>query len=291
ERNIRVRGHYLASGRLTPQDAQKFQSTPEALRTDIFSHIKDKLPALGHRVAEWDVINHMAEHEYSMESIFGSLDLYVDIMKQCRADLPGMPLWVNEGTILPGGLRREHYENTIRYLMDFGATPDGIGMMGQFTPPYIEEPEAVYQVLDRFAALIPHLQLTELVISMNEDEALQADYLRDIMTIAFSHPAMEGILLWGFWEGRQAIPQAALYRKDWSPKPAAEAWNRLVFQDWWTDETGVTGRDGCFSARGFFGEYEIRAENSNTQTSILCDFAPGATNISLTLGEKEILAR
>lgn len=63
---------------------------------------------------------------------------------------------------------------------------------------------------------------------LSDDERLQADYLRDVMTMAFSHPAMQAIVMWGFWEGRHWKPDAALYRKDWSTKPAGKVWEELV---------------------------------------------------------------
>jgi hypothetical protein len=46
--------------------------------------------------------------------------------------------------------------------------------------------------------------------------------------------------MWGFWEGANWIPQSSLYRRDWSPTPAADAYRGLVFKQWWTTWSGVT---------------------------------------------------
>lgn len=46
--------------------------------------------------------------------------------------------------------------------------------------------------------------------------------------VLYSHPAVEKITLWGFWEGQQWMPPAALWRKGWTIKPIAEAWMNLV---------------------------------------------------------------
>lgn len=125
--------------------------------------------------------------------------------------------------------------------------------------------DTLYGVFNRFAALIPNLQLTELDVDVGDDEVLQADYLRDVMTLAFSHPAFQAIVMWGFWEGKHWKPNAALYRKDWSIKPAGQVWQELVFDTWWTEDAGQTDADGYFATRGFLGDYEIKIKHDGRQ--------------------------
>jgi endo-1,4-beta-xylanase len=91
------------------------------------------------------------------------------------------------------------------------------------------------------------------------DEALQADYLRDIMTVLYSHPAVEKITLWGFWEGQHWLPLAALWRTDWTIKPSGQAWLDLVFRDWRTNATLKTDDRGIVALRAFLGDYEVTA--------------------------------
>ena len=35
------------------------------------------------------------------------------------------------------------------------------------------------------------------------------------------------------------------------------AWCDLIFNQWWTNETGKTGDTGKFTTRGFLGDYRI----------------------------------
>jgi hypothetical protein len=64
--------------------------------------------------------------------------------------------------------------------------------------------------------------------------------------------------MWGFWEGRHWRPEAALYRRDWSLKPAAKAWEDLVFGEWWTNVDASVDEHGRATVRGFKGDYEVR---------------------------------
>ena len=120
------------------------------------------------------------------------------------------------------------------------------------------EPDRLWWVLERYAKAFPDLKIkiTEFDVS-TRDEAFQAAYTRDFMTLVFSHPSVAGIQHWGFWEGAHWKPEAALYRRDWSEKPNLLAYRDLVFNQWWTLETGSTGLDGAFAGRGFLGRHRV----------------------------------
>ena len=71
-----------------------------------------------------------------------------------------------------------------------------------------------------------------------EEEEAKAEALVEYYRICFAHPAVEGILMWGFWEGANWIPASSLFKRDWTPTPAAEAYRDLVFNEWWTKWEG-----------------------------------------------------
>lgn len=137
-------------------------------------------------------------------------------------------------------------------------------------------------ILDRFARLGLPLEATELSIDVT-DEALQADYLRDVMTALFSHPAVSGITLWGFWEGIHGAPAPALYRKDWTPKPAAEALEDLLLKRWRTEVAGTADGRGEFRVRGFLGDYELRAEAAGASVASPIRIPKDGASVTLQL--------
>ena len=232
ENRIAVRGHYITWAPLKPHQLAKYRGNGDRLRADLWDHMQDKLPDVGDQVTDWDVINHIVGWGETIESVVGTRDIYCDIVKRSRELVPKhVQLWINEGQVLPSGQRTEPYEAVTRYLIDHGATPDGIGFMGHFGAHAPTPPERLYEIFDRFARLSDNLQITELDVNVGQDEQLQADYLRDVMTIAFSHPNMRSIIMWGFWEGRHWKPDAALYRRDWSIKPAGVVWRSWCWRN------------------------------------------------------------
>ena len=255
ERGISIRGHYMIWGPLGER-AEEYAGRPDDLRRDTFAHVRERVGAVGAHIDEWDAINHISGWGRTFEGFFGGPDFYVDTMKLARELVPDADLWVNEGQVLPNGSRRDDYERLLRYLIDHDAAPDGIGFMAHFGSASLTAPAELVEVFDRFGAIVPRLQLTEFDVNCG-DEALQADYLRDVMIAAFSHPQIEAIVMWGFWEGAIWKPDAALYRSDWTLKPAGQAWVDLVRAEWWTNEAGTTDAAGEMTVRGFLGDYEI----------------------------------
>ncbi|MHC4643538.1 MAG: endo-1,4-beta-xylanase, partial [Planctomycetota bacterium] len=196
---IGIRGHYLSWAPLS-RDTYKptdYRKHPDKLWPELSAHIDEMLFFTKGRLAEWDAVNHIVGWNGTISTVTGSNEIYAKIIRHARSKTK-TPLWVNEGSILPGGNRIEGYEKIIRYLFENNAAPDGIGFMAHFRagaegpPRPIEE---IWNIYNRFARFGVPLQLTEFDID-TRDEQLQADYLRDVMTITFSHPSFNAIIMW-----------------------------------------------------------------------------------------------
>ena len=276
EHGIELRAHCLfwGSRHNLPQRVAALFDQPDALRQTVLEHIANIAGAMKGRCVEWDVVNEpfsnfdvqnvLAGRGASagrLEPELGAQSL-AEWFRAARAADPAVKLYINDYSILStGGTDREHqayYERTIRELLRLGAPVEGIGMQGHFQDDLTPIPRLL-TILDRFARLGLRIQVTEHDLT-TWDEQLHADYTRDFMTALFSHPSVDGIVTWGFWEKAHWIPGAAYYRADWSLKPAGKAWHDLVFQQWWTNVDGATAQDGTFRTRGFLGDYDITAE-------------------------------
>lgn len=272
---IEVRGHNLVwpGWSHLPEDLEGLPA--DELRRRVEDHIREAASLLRGRVREWDVLNEPYDNR-DVTEILGRESL-VDWFRLARKADPEARLYVNEAGILSRSgedrSRQDGYDETIRFLLGRGAPLDGIGLQAHFdlrlTPP-----PRLLEILDRFARFGKPLQVTELDLDFS-DEGLQADYLRDFMTACFSHPAVDGIVLWEFWEGLQSgSPEAAvLFRKDWSRKPSGAAWEDLVFRRWWTDARGATDARGRFKVRGFLGSYEVEAGGKAAKVELTRDGA------------------
>ena len=258
-KNIEVRGHNLIwpSWRNSPRDLKNLSGDKAALAKRIRDHITSEAAAMKGQLVEWDVINEPFDNHDVMD-ILGR-DAMIEWFRLARAADPGPRLFLNDYPPLDGAaVGNSHlnaFEQNIRFLKDGGAPIGGIGFQGHFGGSLIP-PARVVSGLDRFGKFGLPIAITEFDVN-TDDEQLQADYLRDFFTAAFSHPAVNSIVMWGFWEGRHWLPAAALYRRDWTIKPNGQAYNDLVFKNWWTNANGKTGANGTYAVRGFLGDYDV----------------------------------
>ncbi len=283
EQGLSVRGHVLVwpSWRWLPEEAFRLRDNPPALRRLVRGHIREEVTALKGQIAEWDVVNEPYSNRDLMD-ILGD-DVMVEWFQEARRADPGAKLYINDYDILTIRDRRhrDHYEQTIRFLLEKGAPLDGIGLQGHFKSE-VTPPEEVLSVLDRFAVFGKELQVTEFDID-TVDEQLQADYTRDLMTAVFSHPATVGFVMWGFWEKSHWIPSGAMFRLSWEPKPNAKAYEELVFHEWWTDEGLQTDAAGECAVRGFLGLYEVEVRVGDRTSRTQVELGKQGATVRLSL--------
>jgi endo-1,4-beta-xylanase len=208
-------------------------------------------------LTDWDVLNEPYTNT-DVQAVLGDAEM-ASWFSQARALDPTVKLYVNDfGYLESGGYDMLHqdamYNHIIPIILGSGAL-DGIGMQAHFDVNPTA-PEQVLNVLDRFAQFGKDIKITEFSVNTT-DEQLQADYTRDFLTAVFSHPSVTGFINWGFYEGAESTPAAAMIRSDWTTKPNYDVWMNLVYGEWWTDIQGTTAADGTFRTRGFLGEYDV----------------------------------
>lgn len=271
----------------SPREYTEARDDPARLKAEIDADIREVVGWVTEYGAESvDLVNESNQFR-QFEEVIQEPGLRASWFKAAHAVSPSLRLGINEHTMLSGGglnrAKQDGYADVIRDLIDRDTPLHFIGMQGHmgedFTPPTV-----IWEVLDRFAEFGLPITITELDIN-TEDEQTQADYLRDFVLAVFAHPAVESVTLWGFWGGDIWIPQAELWREDWSRTPAADAWVKLVTETLHTEESLVTDRDGQASVRGFRGTYRITVEHPQGQGQSTTRLDADGTTVDITLSE------
>lgn len=237
---------------------------------------------LAGRLRDWDVIN----EPWGAGQVTGIVgqDQWKVWLDTARAAEPSARLFVNDYPALDGGSHLDGFYNILASLKAQGAPIDGLGLQGHVgsTTPDIDRVLATY---DRFAQLDLAMQITEFDIT-HPEEQLQADYLRDLMLLTFSHEGFDSFLIWGFWAGRHWLPEAALWRQDWSIKPNGQMWVDLVGSEWTTDVSGPTDAAGRFEARGFDGRYTVEITHDGLTTTHTVTLDADDTTTTLVIPDR-----
>ncbi|MFP4172486.1 MAG: endo-1,4-beta-xylanase [Candidatus Hydrogenedentota bacterium] len=300
-----IRGHTMLwqtfrYGVPMPGDVERaLRANDEADRRHVRDRVTEHIEAIGTAyrgvIDKWEVVNEVTtEHEVTAvlnpDTRPQEAPELLEWFEAARNAAPDAALYVNDFDILPGEdeEHRAAYERLIEFLLANGAPLGGIGFQSHFHQSDLRRtPEEYWETLERFARFGLPLTITEFDMfgygwgdERESREYRQANAFREFLITAFSHPAVTGFTMWGFWDGRHWADEAPLFREDWTPKPALDVYETLVFDSWWTDEAGETGNGGSFEIRGFHGDYEVTIERDGMETEIV--------EVSLPKGGAEI---
>lgn len=275
-----LRGHNIFWGipKYVPEwlkqmDDATLRATLEARARDIGRRYRG-------RFAEYDLNNEMIHGNYYADRL--GQGITADMARWVRAEDPSAKLWVNDYDITTGR-RLDAYVAHIRELLAMGVPVAGIGVQGHLHAESFDR-EALRHALDVLAEFRLPIRVTEfnlpgqrskfykdkvtLPLITAEEEAAKARDIADYYRICFAHPAVDGILMWGFWEGANWIPASSLYKRDWTPTPALQAYRDLVFKAWWTRWEGRADESGKCSVPVFFGSYRVTAGEKQVSVDV-----------------------
>jgi len=288
ENDIPLRGHNLFWG--IPGRVQSWQKQMddkelrEALRiraTTIARRYKG-------RFAEYDLNNEMIHGNYYADRLGPGITKQMATWVK-KVD-PKARLYLNDYDILTGN-KLNDYIRHIRGLLNEQAPIDGVGVQGHLHGDSFD-PDALRNALDKLAAEGLPVCITEFNFPGQrsrvyrkrdlkltpEQEQAKAKAITEYYRICFANPAVKGVLMWGFWERANWIPQSSLYLRDWTPTPAAKAYRDLVFNKWWTKWQGKTDKDGYCRLQVFYGKHRVTVDGHEKTVNLRK--ASGAETVS-----------
>jgi GH35 family endo-1,4-beta-xylanase len=247
---IALRGHCLFWSCSIPEWSKALSDVD--LRFSIMRRARNVVGHYRGLINEFDVCNEMLHCTYLSDRLGDSI--FRQMCAEAEGANSGAVLYVNDYGILEGN-DLDRYVKQIRKLREEGAPVGGIGVQAHLEGPI--DPGRMQKALDALAQFHLPIKITEFGCSA-DDETVQAQTVEDVYRTAFAHSSVNGILMWGFWEKCHWRPKAAMLRAGFSKKPSAEAYERLVFSNWWTRAEGRTAADGTFACRAFFGDLNVR---------------------------------
>ena len=276
-----IRGHLLiwdylpdkkSSG--APMRINDVAEDKEALLKMQKEHIDEITEAFAkYGVKEWDVLNEAMTNNYFRTKYgFEMINTWYNMAREALG---------KDGVLYYNDFRREKefYEFMDEWIKN-GVDFDGIGIQSHYGSP--ENPETINEMLDKMAKYGKRLKVTEYDFTTFDNE-LQANFTRDFMITSFAHEAMDGFYIWQF-RAYKGNNKRIFYDENGNAKPAMEVWQDLIYNKWWTNESGKTGADGAFSARGFYGDYDVSVTaNGKTKKVSVPLYKNGDNTVTVTL--------
>ena len=273
---------YLTGGwAYLPRNVFDLRNQPEKLRQTCYDHITDEVSALQGKVVSYDVINEPWANHDIMDKL-GEREMAEWFRLARKAD-PKAKLILNEAITFDWGAGADNLMRIASDLDRQGAPLDALGIQAHYGS-WLTPIESVYKSLDRFSSTGKTIEITEFDME-GRDRQLHADYLRDFMTIVFSHPAVTHFILWDFSDDnhwRKEV-EPGLWDKDYRIKPAGEAYRDLVFRQFWSNAEGSTNANGVYRTRGFAGIYRIAVTHAGKTVEKTLDLPVTRAETTVTL--------
>ncbi|KAK3421069.1 hypothetical protein EUGRSUZ_G01773 [Eucalyptus grandis] len=252
---IVTRGHniFWEDPKYNPEWVQNL-SGPQ-LESAVDTRIQSLMSRYREEFVHWDVSNEMLHFDFYEQRLGPNATLH--FFQTAHESDPLATLFMNEFNVLEtcsdANSTVDSYISRMRELKRGGVSMDGIGLEGHFTVPNLPLMRAI---LDKLGTLRLPMWLTEVDISSTLSKEAQALHLEEVLREGFSHPSLNGIMLWTALHPNGCY-QMCLTDADFRNLPAGDVVDSLL-GEWRTKEVnGKTNEHGSYSFEGFLGEYEV----------------------------------
>jgi GH35 family endo-1,4-beta-xylanase len=285
---IKMRGHTLVweTGSQTPSWVSGLQCATYPTDSEMLEEVDERInSAVNHfknKFHNWDVDNEMLSG--NMFDCLGEAGR-AHFFQQGNSTDPNCGMFMNEynGNSF-GGYSSTNYVNRANSLINtYGTQIDGFGIQAHLAENATFSPTSYYSnVLQPLAALGRPIWATEFD-APHTDVTTSADNIENFFRICFSHPNVEGIIMWGFMESQMWRSNAHLIT---STGALTERGFRYVdlLDEWTTNDSNTTDASGKVSFRGFHGTYRITlSEDGQPTETYTIELEPGETTAQFVL--------
>ncbi|XP_056008704.1 uncharacterized protein LOC125664271 [Ostrea edulis] len=250
---IQIRGHNMFWGvdKHVPSWVKGLSTSD--LYAEMQAHIQDVMSHTQGKLVHWDVNNENLHGDY-YERHTGDPDITHKMFQWIHSKDPSIKLFLNDFSILPKSDMTTAIKNQAVNFIKSHVPIGAIGIQSHFYTTDIDMDVIKYR-LDKVAEAGLKIWITELTIDAT-DENKKAAALENLMKMFFSHPAVEGVIIWHFWNGSNWHDNEALFRGPGiTPNAAGQKYLDLVRGRWRSHIKRRIDPDHAVNATVFMGDY------------------------------------
>ena len=279
--DLRALGPVATASLALPSDLEDDADVPDVVLNAIRTGIEATADELKEHVSAWYVFDKPRDNQEALDIL--GLEELIGWFQLIQSVAPDTDLALNESDILAGD-RMAEYATLLGNLVSEGAPISRIGVEGRFgaQPPPIQ---VLSDRLDQLASFDLPLVVTGFDMVTN-DEQLRQDFMKDFLTLAFSHPSTEGFVFRHYWEEGDESDATTIYRRDGSISPIGNIYRNLVLDRWWTDTVERSDAEGTLTSRIFLGDYTISARKDDQTGSATISLGPDGADVTIELSSQ-----
>ncbi|BFY97335.1 hypothetical protein BsWGS_00375 [Bradybaena similaris] len=252
---IKVRGHNMFWAVKGNEPDYVTPLTGQDLKDAVDEHLEYMTNITKGKLSHWDVNNELL-HGRFFEDGTGDENYTFHMFQGIHAADHHPALFLNDYDVVAGGGHTLEYLDQIRTFKAAKVNLGGAGVQSHLQD--FMEPDAtlIKARLDHLAKADVPLWVTELDLSA-PDENKRADWYEKVLRLYFSHPAVHGVIFWGFWDHETDPLKALVHGYEYTLDEAGKRFLRLTKNDWSTHVNRSLANGTSFDLSGFQGDYNV----------------------------------
>ena len=238
--------------------------TPQAITDTCKMRVLREVSRYKGIIHEYDVINEpLTGHADSLRNNVGDSILW-NCFKWARSADPDAELFINDYNVEYNWGQAEEYRDLILQIREMGGPVTGVGMQAHFWDccrPNVDE--LVKNVNIVAEAGLP-IRFTEYDFGGNLTQLQQAQDFIKVLTVAFSHPSITGMICWGLSDDGAWRENTGFFDANHKPKIAADTLLYYTKTKWATNFDSVMTNGNTLAFNAYYGDYTIQVTINDT---------------------------
>lgn len=234
--------------------------TPQAITDTCKMRVIREVTRYRGIIKEYDVVNEpLSGHADWLRKTVGDSIIW-NAFKWARSADPDAELYVNDYNVEYNWGQAVEYRDLILKMLENGAPVTGVGIQAHFWNCCRPNVDELVKNINIIAEAGLPIKLTEFDYSEELDQKDQtADYIK-VLTIAFSHPSIVGLMHWAVSDQGAWRPNTGLFDANFKPKLAADTLLYYTKVKWATNFDSVMTAVDPLVFNAYYGHYEIEVE-------------------------------
>ena len=266
----KIRGHNLLWGgndaHSTPNWVRNLPTTQAFIDTCKMRVIRDVSRYKG-VISEYDVVNEpLTGHADWMRKTHGDSIIW-NSFKWARSADPDAGLFVNDYNVEYNWGQATEYRDLILKMKQNGAPITGVGMQAHFWDCCRANVDELVKNVNIIAQAGLPIRFTEFDFGGNLTQAQQAAEFIKVLTIAFSHPSITGMISWVLMDSPNEDAwryKSGYFDLNHKPKLAADTLLYYTQKKWATNFDAAITAETPLEFKAYYGDYEVEVAFGDT---------------------------
>jgi hypothetical protein len=238
--------------------------TPEAITDTCKMRVTREMTRYKGIIKEYDVINEpLTGHAVWLRNTVGDSILW-NCFKWAHDADPNANLYINDYNVEYNWGQAVEYRDLILKILDMGGPVTGIGIQAHFWNCCRPNVDELVKNLNILAETGLPLRLTEYDWGEELTEEQQVEDFTKVVTIAFSHPSVNGMICWALSDDGAWRPNTGFFDANHRPKLAADTLLYYTKIKWATNFDSVMTNGTTIAFNAYYGDYDIEVTFDDT---------------------------